>query len=129
MPGRHIFPWSRGSDASRQTGYCDFGKVQPIKSGVSRISRRELFPLLEGIHIGDTSTNSELNMKAVYVFNLTVLTGFAAIGLLAAEAAHAQAPSGPITAAPSQPAPANAAKCSESGTAARAAHYHSWRLE
>src|SRR5258708_36578932 len=48
-------------------------------------------------------------MKAVYVFNLTVLTGFAAIGLLAAEAAHAQAPSGPITAAPSQPAPANAA--------------------
>src|SRR5258708_1830714 len=48
-------------------------------------------------------------MKAVCVFNLTVLTGFAAIGLLAAEAAHAQAPSGPITAAPSQPAPANRA--------------------
>ena len=48
-------------------------------------------------------------MKAVYVFHLTVLTGFAAIGLLAAEAAHAQAPSGPITAAPSQPAPANGA--------------------
>src|SRR6267378_318584 len=48
-------------------------------------------------------------MKAVYVFNLTVLTGFAAIGLLAAEAAHAQAPSGPITAAPSRPAPATAA--------------------
>src|SRR5258708_6216436 len=48
-------------------------------------------------------------MKAVCVFNLTVLTGFAAIGLLAAEAAHAQAPSGPITAAPSQPSPATGA--------------------
>jgi hypothetical protein len=48
-------------------------------------------------------------MKAIYVFNLSVLTGLAAIGLLAAEAAHAQSPSGPITAAPSQPAPANGA--------------------
>ena len=48
-------------------------------------------------------------MKAIYVFNLTVLTGLAAIGLLAAEAAHAQSPSGPITAAPSQPAPATGA--------------------
>src|ERR1700682_263933 len=48
-------------------------------------------------------------MKAVCVFNLTVLTGFAAIGLLAAEAAHAQAPSGPITGAPSQPAPVSGA--------------------
>jgi len=84
---------------------------------------------LEGIHKGDTSTNSELNMKAVYVFNLTVLTGFAAIGLLAAEAAHAQAPSGPITAAPSQACPRKCGECSESGTAGRAAHYHSWRLE
>src|SRR6266404_9997993 len=48
-------------------------------------------------------------MKAVCVFNLIVLTGFAAFGLLAAEAAHAQAPSGPITAAPSQPSPATGA--------------------
>src|SRR5882762_5835062 len=48
-------------------------------------------------------------MKAVCVFNLTVLTGFAAIGLLAAEAAYAQAPSGHITAAPSQPSPATGA--------------------
>lgn len=48
-------------------------------------------------------------MKATCVFNLTVRTGFAALGLLATEAAHAQAPSGPITAAPSQPAPATAA--------------------
>src|SRR6266852_2457718 len=48
-------------------------------------------------------------MKATCFFKLTVLTGSAALGLLAAEVAHAQAPSGPITAAPSQPAPATAA--------------------
>src|SRR6266849_2724466 len=48
-------------------------------------------------------------MKATCFFKLTALTGFAALGLLAAEVAHAQAPSGPITAAPSQPAPATAA--------------------
>jgi hypothetical protein len=44
-------------------------------------------------------------MKAICFFKLTVLTGFAALGLLAVEATHAQAPSGPITAAPTQPAP------------------------
>src|SRR6266849_10161403 len=49
-------------------------------------------------------------MKATCFFKLTALTGFAALVLLAAEVAHAQAPSGPITAAPSQPAPATAAK-------------------
>src|SRR5260370_33495645 len=48
-------------------------------------------------------------MKAICFFMLTVLTGFAALGLLAAEVTHAQAPSGPITAAPSQNAPATAA--------------------
>src|SRR5712692_6900864 len=53
-------------------------------------------------------------MKATCFFKLTVLTGSAALGLLAAEVAHAQAPSGPITAAPSQPAPATAANGSNS---------------
>src|SRR5229473_7703841 len=48
-------------------------------------------------------------MKATCFFKLTRLTGFAALGLLAAEVAHAQAPSGPIAAAPSQPAPGAAA--------------------
>ena len=43
-------------------------------------------------------------MKAIWYFKLAVLTGFAALGLLAAGVAHAQAPSGPITAAPAQPA-------------------------
>ncbi len=48
-------------------------------------------------------------MKAICFFKLTVLTGFAALGLLAAEVTPAQAPSGPITTAPSQTAPATAA--------------------
>ena len=47
-------------------------------------------------------------MKAIHLFQLRVVTGIAALGLLAAEVAHAQAPSGPITAAP-QPAGAPAA--------------------
>ncbi len=49
-------------------------------------------------------------MKAICFFKLTVLTGFAALGLAAAEVTHAQSPSGPITAAPSQPSPATAPK-------------------
>jgi len=49
-------------------------------------------------------------MKAIWYFKLAGLTGFAVLGLLAAGVAHAQAPSGPITAAPARPAPANAAK-------------------
>ncbi len=51
-------------------------------------------------------------MKAICFFKLTVLTGFAVLGLAAAEATHAQAPQGPITAAPSQPARATAASAS-----------------
>src|SRR3989442_12092195 len=43
-------------------------------------------------------------MKAISYFKLAVLIGFAALGLLAAGVAHAQAPSGPITAAPAQTA-------------------------
>src|SRR2546422_5345547 len=43
-------------------------------------------------------------MKAIWHFKLAVLTGFAVLGFLAAGVAHAQAPSGPITAAPAQPA-------------------------
>ncbi len=48
-------------------------------------------------------------MKAISVFKLTKLTGFAALSLFAAELTHAQAPSGPITAAPSQAPPTTAA--------------------
>jgi hypothetical protein len=44
-------------------------------------------------------------MKAICFIKLAALTGFAALGLLAAEVARAQAPSGPITAAPAQPVP------------------------
>src|SRR5260370_20968747 len=43
-------------------------------------------------------------MKAAWYFKPAVLTGFVALGLLAAEVGRAQAPSGPITAAPAQPA-------------------------
>ncbi len=50
-------------------------------------------------------------MKAIHL--LREITGIVALGLLVAEAAHAQAPSGPITAAPSQTAPATAAKGSD----------------
>jgi len=39
-------------------------------------------------------------MKADYLLKLRAVIGIAAMGLLAAELAHAQAPSGPITAAP-----------------------------
>jgi hypothetical protein len=48
-------------------------------------------------------------MKAIFLFKLTELTGFAALSLFAAELTHAQAPSGPLTAPPSQTAPATAA--------------------
>jgi hypothetical protein len=48
-------------------------------------------------------------MKSFYFFRLTALTGFTALGLLAAEGAYAQAPSGPITAAPVRSGPAPAA--------------------
>jgi len=41
-------------------------------------------------------------MRPNYFFRLIILTGFAALGLVAAEATHAQAPSGPITATPAQ---------------------------
>jgi len=39
-------------------------------------------------------------MKAIHLFKLRVVTGIAALGLVAAEVTYAQAPSGPITAAP-----------------------------
>jgi hypothetical protein len=48
-------------------------------------------------------------MKAICFFKVTKLTGFAALSLLAAGVAHAQSPSGPITAAPAQPNPATTA--------------------
>jgi hypothetical protein len=43
-------------------------------------------------------------MKSFHFSKLAALTGFGALGFLAAGAANAQAPSGPITAAPAQPA-------------------------
>lgn len=48
-------------------------------------------------------------MKSLHFFRLVVLTGLAALGLLAAEVSLAQAPSGPITGAPAQPAAVPAA--------------------
>ncbi len=48
------------------------------------------------------------NMKTGCFFKLTLLSGFAALGLLAARVTQAQSPSGPITAAPSQSAPPTA---------------------
>lgn len=48
-------------------------------------------------------------MKAICFLKLTALTGLAALCFLDAEAVRAQAPSGPITAAPVQPAPATGA--------------------
>src|SRR6266702_3231112 len=47
-------------------------------------------------------------MKTGCFFKLTLLSGFAALGLLAARVTQAQSPSGPITAAPSQSAPPTA---------------------
>src|SRR5258708_24834902 len=49
-------------------------------------------------------------MKAIRNYKLTALTGFAALGLLGAGAADAQSPSGPITTAPAQSAPAATAQ-------------------
>jgi hypothetical protein len=48
-------------------------------------------------------------MKSFYFFRLAALTVFAALGLLTVAMANAQAPSGPITAAPAQPASVPAA--------------------
>jgi len=48
-------------------------------------------------------------MKAAYLFKLTRLTAIATLGLLVAEVSTAQSPSGPITAAPTQPGPPTAA--------------------
>ncbi|HKV62909.1 MAG TPA: hypothetical protein VJO16_13410 [Candidatus Acidoferrum sp.] len=42
-------------------------------------------------------------MKAFHFFKLTTVSALAALGLLSVDAAHAQAPSGPITAAPARP--------------------------
>jgi hypothetical protein len=48
-------------------------------------------------------------MKTANLFRTIGVAGIAVLGLLAVEVAHAQAPSGPITAAPSQTPPATAA--------------------
>src|SRR5437667_11327134 len=51
-------------------------------------------------------------MKAIRNYKLAALTGFAALGLLGAGVADAQSPSGPITTAPAQQAPAATAQSS-----------------
>jgi hypothetical protein len=48
-------------------------------------------------------------MKTIRLFKLGIITGIAALGLLGDGVVRAQAPSGPITSAPSQTAPATAA--------------------
>src|SRR5260370_12548887 len=48
------------------------------------------------------------NKKTGCFFKLTLLSGFAALGLLAARVTQAQSPAGQITAAPSQSAPPTA---------------------
>ena len=69
-------------------------------------------------------------MKATHLSKLRVVTGIAALGLFGADVAHAQAPSGPITAAPSQAAPATAAKGSNSAPlpAPRTTILGAWKL-
>src|SRR5260370_19976266 len=49
-------------------------------------------------------------MKAIRNYKLAALTGFAALGVVGAGVAHAQSPSGPITTAPAQQAPAATAQ-------------------
>src|SRR5260370_3472882 len=48
-------------------------------------------------------------MKSACLFKLARWTTIATLGLLVAEVSSAQSPSGPITAAPTQPGPATAA--------------------
>jgi len=69
-------------------------------------------------------------MKAIWYFKLAALTLFAVLGLLAAGVAHAQAPSGPITAAPARPAPANAANATNAAplTAPRTTILGAWKF-
>ena len=56
-------------------------------------------------------------MKTCYVLQVATVTGMVTIGLLSIEGAHAQAPSGPITSAPTQAAPAGAANSTNSAPA------------
>jgi hypothetical protein len=55
------------------------------------------------------SNHLRLNMRATRLFSVTRLIAIAALGLLAIEGSHAQSPSGPITATPTQPSPATGA--------------------
>jgi hypothetical protein len=67
-------------------------------------------------------------MKAICFFKLTALTGFAAFGLMAAGVLHAQAPSGPITAAPAQPGSAPAAPNPVPAPTPRTTILGAWKL-
>lgn len=72
--------------------------------------------------------NSGSNMKASCFFKLTAWTGFAALILLAAEVTRAQAPSGPITAVPAQPAPATSAPNPAPAPAPRTTILGAWKF-
>jgi len=69
-------------------------------------------------------------MRAIRFLKLPALTGFAVLCLLAAEVANAQAPSGPITAAPAQPAPATRANAPNLAPAPppRTTIFGAWKL-
>jgi hypothetical protein len=67
-------------------------------------------------------------MKAIRFSKLTALMGFAALGLLAVEVTHAQAPSGPITAAPAQRAPATNAPNPAPAPAPRTTILGAWKF-
>lgn len=66
-------------------------------------------------------------MKTINLFKLRGLARIAAIGLLVSEVAHAQAPSGPITAAP-QPAGARAANAPNPAPPPRTTILGAWKF-
>jgi hypothetical protein len=97
-------PWERLSLSPNRIR--ELGEIQPALSRISGI----LLPGTLFFVAGNTRVGGSYrsNMKAIHLFRLRVVTGIAALGLVAGEVTYAQAPSGPITAAP-QPAGAPAA--------------------
>ena len=67
-------------------------------------------------------------MKAIFFFRLTIFTSLTALGFLTAEAAKAQSPSGPITAAPVQGAPTTRANASTAALTPRTTILGAWRF-
>jgi hypothetical protein len=98
-----VKPWERLSLAGQDTAIWR-RSASPIR--IFRHPTKGTLSSLGGNSQRDSLVNSGSNMKSFYFFKLTAVTGFATLGLLAVKIAHAQAPSGPITAAPAQAAPA-----------------------